>query len=75
MGETIFSLMNDRIRNPHTFDMSNYFSGITYVVGGRDFDREESETSSENKSVRTEKKIELDWSFLKKNLRTAGKKK
>lgn len=70
-----FWRMNDRMKNPHTFDMSNYFSGITYVVGGRDFEREENESSAEKKTVRTEKKIELDWSFLKKNLRTVGKKK
>ncbi len=58
--------MNDRIKNPHTFDMSNYFSGLTYVVGGRDFDREEKEIYTDKKSTKPEKKIELDWSFLRK---------
>ncbi len=65
--------MNDRMKNPHTFDMSNYFSGITYVVGGRDFDREE-KIVTEKKSERSEKKIELDWSFLHKNLNRQGKR-
>jgi hypothetical protein len=59
--------MNDRMKNPHTFDMSNYFSGITYVVGGRDFEHEE-KVVTEKKAERSEKKIELDWSFLHKNL-------
>ncbi len=65
--------MNDRMKNPHTFDMSNYFSGITYVVGGRDFDREE-KIVTEKISERSEKKIELDWSFLHKNLNRQGKR-
>jgi hypothetical protein len=60
--------MNKRIRNPHTFDMSDYFSGIVYVVGGRDFEAEENEKIIEKNTLRDEKKIELDWSFLKKNL-------
>jgi hypothetical protein len=67
--------MSNRIRNPHTFDMSNYFSGITYVLGGRDFDREENEIVADKKTVMPEKKIELDWSFLKKNLRKSTKLK
>lgn len=67
--------MNDRMKNPHTFDMSNYFSGITYVVGGRDFDREEKETSSDKKLNKADKKIELDWSFLYKNLNTPSVRK
>lgn len=65
--------MSDRFKNPHTFDMSNYFSGHTYVVGGRDFEREENETASD-KTVRPEIKVELDWSFLKKNLRKSNAK-
>ncbi len=65
--------MNDRMKNPHTFDMSNYFSGITYVVGGRDFEREE-KIVTEKKTERSEKKIELDWSFLHKNLNRQGKR-
>lgn len=66
--------MNDRIRNPHTFDMSNYFSGLTYMVGGHDFDRDETKKIADEKSARPEKKIELDWSFLRKNLRKSSRK-
>lgn len=55
-------------KNPHTFDMSNYYSGMTYAVGGRDFEREERDPSIKEKAVskldKTNSK-ELDWSFLK----------
>lgn len=58
--------MNRRFRNPHPFDMSNYFSGLTCVVGGRDFDLEERETAPKEKKEKEEKKdYDLDWSFLK----------
>lgn len=66
--------MNDRIRNPHTFDMSNYFTGLTYMVGGRDFDRDENKKVADEKSAQAEKKIELDWSFLRKNLRKSTRR-
>lgn len=54
-------------RTPHTFDMSDYYTGKTVVVGGRDFEREEKETpkaknTTENKQTSP---IKLDWSFLK----------
>ena len=57
-------------KNPHTFDMSNYYSGMTCVVGGRDFEMEEktgTKIEKEMSVIRSEKKIakELDWSFLK----------
>lgn len=66
--------MNDRMKNPHTFDMSNYFTGQTYIIGGRDFDRDETKNVSDDKTAQTEKKIELDWSFLRKNLRKSSRK-
>lgn len=65
--------MKERFKTPHTFDMSEYFYGQTYVLGGRDFDREEKETKALPKvEFRSEKKIsmELDWSFLKSRTRT-----
>jgi hypothetical protein len=59
--------MNRRFRNPHPFDMSNYFSGLTCVVGGRDFDHEEKERPEVDEKQKTPSKdtYELDWSFLK----------
>src|SRR5688500_3075163 len=40
----ILRAMKDFFRNPHTFDMNNYYSGHTVEVGGRDFEKEEKET-------------------------------
>lgn len=57
--------MNDRFKNPHPFDMSNYFTGNVCVLGGRDFDREEKEVSAKELAENKDKKFELDWSFLK----------
>ena len=60
--------MNSHLKNPHTFDMSNYYSGTTYMIGGRDFDREEKDLSKKETKILTEEKKnpkELDWSFLK----------
>ena len=65
--------MKERFKTPHTFDMSEYFFGRTYVLGGRDYDREEKETKHlPEVEVRGDKKIsmELDWSFLKSRTRT-----
>ena len=59
--------MKTHHKNPHTFDMSNYYSGMTYMIGGRDFDREEKDLLKNETKIRTDKKNpkELDWSFLK----------
>lgn len=54
-----------RFRNPHPIDMSNYLRGLTCVVGGRDFDREEKDTSESFLSEKSKKEYTLDWSFLK----------
>ncbi|WPU66935.1 hypothetical protein [Peredibacter starrii] len=65
--------MKERFKTPHTFDMSEYFFGRTYVLGGRDYDREEKEIKKLPEiEVRGDKKIsmELDWSFLKSRTRT-----
>lgn len=61
--------MKELFRNPHTFDMSNYYTGNVFVVGGRDFEKEEKETFANLPKATPEKKksIELDWSFLKKD--------
>jgi hypothetical protein len=59
--------MNERLKNPHTFDMNNYYTGQVFVLGGRDFEREEKEYSSKvATSTASENKlpIKLDWSFL-----------
>lgn len=57
-------------RTPHTFDMNDYYTGKTVVLGGRDFEREEKETpavikTTSDKSEKA-KSMELDWSFLHK---------
>ena len=59
--------MKELFKNPHTFDMNEYYSGMTYVIGGRDFENEEKETPKKEVILRSEKNIpiELDWSFLK----------
>ena len=46
--------------------MSNYYSGTTYMIGGRDFEREEKDPAKKE-TIKTDKKnpTELDWSFLK----------
>lgn len=53
-------------RNPHTFDMSNYLQGLTFVVGGKDFEKEE-KTPEGHKKNNELNSYKLDWSFLKKN--------
>lgn len=66
--------MNKRFRTPHTFDMSNYFFGQTFEVGGIDFDREEKEsTELPRAEIKQTDSFKLDWSFLKKKkkLRTS----
>lgn len=68
--------MNSHIKNPHTFDMSNYYSGMTYMIGGRDFDREEKDTAKKESHRNNDKKdpTELDWSFLKSFSKTRSTK-
>jgi hypothetical protein len=57
--------MQHRFRNPHPFDMSNYYSGLTCVVGGRDFDREEYDEQEREEKEKEKHDYDLDWSFLK----------
>lgn len=67
--------MKDFFRNPHTFDMNNYFSGNTVELGGRDFEKEEKETFTQQSS-KAEKEVsyEMDWSFLKQFPKTRTQK-
>lgn len=61
-------------RTPHTFDMNDYYTGKTVVLGGRDFEREDQEASGQKNSptkLDQKKSIELDWSFLKKVRRSS----
>lgn len=56
-------------RTPHTFDMNDYYTGKTVVLGGRDFEREEKEApvqKTQSEKLDKSKSIELDWSFLHK---------
>jgi hypothetical protein len=62
--------MNHRFRNPHPFDMNNYFSGLTCVVGGRDFDLEEKEQKDRKNKKKERTEYHLDWSFLKRPARS-----
>lgn len=59
--------MKDLFKNPHPFDMNDYYSGLTYVIGGRDFEKEEKFPLPSEKQDPNRKTIkqELDWSFLK----------
>ncbi len=68
--------MNKRFRTPHTFDMSNYFYGQIFEVGGRDFEREEKEaTLLTRPELKRAESFKLDWSFLKKTkkMRTSNR--
>jgi hypothetical protein len=62
--------MRELYKNPHTFDMNQYFSGETFAIGGRDFEGEEQGKINKNykkhslSDKRDSKK--LDWSFLYK---------
>jgi hypothetical protein len=60
--------MNDRIRNPHPFDMSNYLQGLTYEVGGSDSETKEKDIKKNKKEDQKDDSYKLDWSFLHKNL-------
>jgi hypothetical protein len=68
--------MKDFFRNPHTFDMNNYYSGNTVEVGGRDFEKEDKEEGFIVKQPRPTKEIsfEMDWSFLKQYPKTQTQK-
>jgi hypothetical protein len=60
--------MNQPIKNPHTFDMSNYLMGLTYELGGKDLEQDEKKAEEVRKDSSSET-YKLDWSFLKKNLK------
>jgi hypothetical protein len=59
--------MNHPFRNPHTFDIKNYYSGLTCVIGGRDYstEAEKSDDQQNKKKDSTKQNYNLDWSFLK----------
>ncbi len=60
--------MKNLHKNPHTFDVNDYYSGLIYVIGGRDFEREEKVFDKyKNEAEKAQSPIKLDWSFLKKN--------
>lgn len=59
--------MKERNRDPHPFDMSNYLQGLTFVVGGKDIDKDEKELIKEQNRSSANSSYKLDWSFLKKN--------
>lgn len=56
--------MKERFKNPHPVDMSDYLNGMTYVIGGRDFDKEDREADKEKKDSPLQATYKLDWSFL-----------
>ena len=57
--------MNKRFRNPHTFDMNNYYSGLICVIGGSDQDRDDHEKRNSTQQKKEKASYKLDWSFLK----------
>ena len=62
--------MKDTFRNPHTFDINDYYSGLIHVIGGRDLEKEEKIINNKKvQSTKVQPAIKLDWSFLKKNKR------
>lgn len=58
--------MDPRIKNPHTFDMSDFYNGKIVVLGGRDPERENLLNAQEDKEKEKKQSHKLDWSFLKK---------
>lgn len=56
--------MKTTVHNPHTFDMSNYYSGTTFVIGGRDFEREDKDAQKPAQKSPRKKTAEVDLSFL-----------
>jgi hypothetical protein len=56
--------MNERIQNPHPFDMSSYYTGHICVLGG--VDRRDKKQVSTPSTKASEDSYKLDWSFLKK---------
>lgn len=61
--------MKGILKNPHPIDMIEYYSGMTFVVGGRDFKQEEKASIKTNGRFLNEGQEvkELDWSFLKQD--------
>ncbi len=57
--------MKERFRNPHTFDMNNYYSGLICVIGGFDQDRDDHEKRNSFQQNKEKASYKLDWSFLK----------
>lgn len=58
--------MNKPFKNPHPVDMSDYLMGFNYVIGGKDFDKEDREAEKEKKETPLQPTYKLDWSFLTK---------
>jgi hypothetical protein len=58
--------MKQRFYNPHSFDMSHYFTGLVCVLGGRDLESESDEQSQRfDEIIDHNISYQLDWSFLK----------
>lgn len=60
--------------NPHPFDMSNYYSGQTFILGGKDFNAPEKETVKVKASTDSKLPIKLDWSFLHRTEKNSAKR-
>lgn len=60
--------MKELFKNPHTFDVNDYYSGLVYVIGGKDFERDDKVFEHGRPEVKKDLSatIKLDWSFLKK---------
>lgn len=66
--------MKERFKNPHPVDMSDYLMGLNYVIGGRDFDKEDRGADKEKKDSQLQPTYKLDWSFLTKKSRKAERR-
>lgn len=58
--------MKIRTRNPHPFDMSDFYNGHIVVLGGSYIERNDLTKKPVPKNKEHNKSHELDWSFLKK---------
>jgi hypothetical protein len=64
------STVGKQFLNPHTFDSVLYYCGQIVEIGGKTSKTSTKDRASLGKSSRQEFTPELDWSFLKKNIRS-----
>lgn len=62
-------------QSSHPFDMSDFYSGLIFEVGGKTFDGEEKVKKTPIPSEGPKKIVEKDWTFLKNLLESLSTQK